>query len=258
MKRKLKYLVCVILAVLLAVSSTTAFAQTVLVQDNALEQVRQNTQIIVSELEKEGTSVLEQLNRQKTDYQQMLQAADSAGEREKIQELITQTDSFISQYEANSGSQGFYRAGEEVYAMAILSVIAYFNLKGYKLSSELLTFAANNKEKAFEAIYEPVNGALVKQSPVFHQIIKDPVGHGNSDFPNAGNKVQLDLYYSIHGFQYYIIQCGERVVIVDVYDYDGGDYKDMNSIGNVAVKTMSIAQTMGLLIPYTVWIDVPC
>lgn len=115
-----------------------------------------------------------------------------------------------------------------------------------------------NKEKAFEAIYEPVNGALVKQSPVFHQIIKDPVGHGNSDFPNAGNKVQLDLYYSIHGFQYYIIQCGERVVIADVYDYDGGDYKDMNSIGNVAVKTMSIAQTMGLLIPYTVWIDVPC
>lgn len=100
-------------------------------------------------------------------------------------------------------------------------------------------------------IYVPTNRVVVQNSSVVKSLIKSGRPSGSGEFPASGN---LDLYYSIHLFEY--TQTKTRFVLTDVYDYEHGDQSYGDSIAQVAVDTMADAQAAGIIVPYNIRITV--
>lgn len=239
-----------VITVLAIMIPSMAYAQepTQSATDSASNSMVANVQLIENELDREGTSVDKELTRARDAYRQQLSdPLTSAQDRVTLGSLIVTLDSQLASYEQYEQGHVIRGAFNPIYTPAVAAVTAYFQVKGYQLSSELLTHASTNT--TLNSTYHPLQatGSRVQASPVFTAIKTSDESSGTAAFPNTGDTVQKDLYYAIHAFSW--TKASGLVTIRDRYDFAPGD---STSIAGVAVNTMYEAQQAGVLIPYYV------
>ena len=181
------------------------------------------------------------------EYKNILSDATNDADVSIVENLILTLEEMLSEYQ-------MYKIGvlpykfHVIYSPAVSAVIAYFNSQGYSLAAELLTHAKNNT--SLNSNYFPVNGSIVKNSSVFKSIANGTKTSGSSRFNNVGGKIDKDLYYAIHNFDFTKSSPSSKIVrLCDRYDFAPGDY---SGIAGIAVDTMYKAQQAGVIVPYYV------
>lgn len=201
---------------------------------------------IEQELRTAQTSVISELDKMIVAYARIYNQSPDAAVQEKSQEIIDTLVELQDTYLAEKSSVCSY-ALHPIYAIEVASVIAYFNLKGYNLSAELLTHMKSNT--SLDSEYIPLYGGNVCESSVFQTIVDSQKTGGKGVFPNTGNKNDKDLYYAIHAFDF--TRLGMlTIVISDRYDFASD--KEYTSIAGVAISKMYQAQQDGYLTPFLV------
>lgn len=197
-------------------------------------------------LDEADTDVVSELQALVVKYR----ALDADGDDEKIQSLISAAEQSISDYISyKQGAQTYGVIGNAVYKAAVSTAVAYFNSKDYDLSAELLLHARDNGE--LDSIYVPEYGYLVAHSTVFQNIAYGTSVSGSASFPNSGDYIDKDLYYSIHAFSYTKPSADSTTVVLsDRYDFAEED--NISSVVDLAVDMMYKAQQAGVLTPFIV------
>ena len=176
-------------------------------------------------------------------------------ERERIQELIWQTDMLLKEYkEFNADStklSPLNQSIQEAYAVQVATVITWFSAKGYKLAAELLTHARYNTDTS--SWYCPVNGNRVKESYIYYLIWANPATEGDTTFWGGDSVADQDLYYALHDIHFGKTDAN-TLWISDWYDFES-DYKEYSSIAGVAIQVMVAAQGLGVITPYSIIIQ---
>lgn len=222
-------------------------------ESNADERVQQSINVIETTLFEQDTDVMSELENQLARYQTLYENAETDGERDQIFALIVSTEGMILDYTCYANGTPSVRRGIEhaVYSPAISAIVAYFNANNYNLSAELLSYARINNE--LNSFYHPVNGREVLSSPVFQEICKNDQLSGSARFPKEGRVNDMDLFYSLHQFDYAKFDDGRLVVIKDRYDfaYNAG----FAGLDNISVNLAYEAQEAGVLVPFYNIID---
>ena len=240
-----------LLAVSLLASVPTAFAADLhqSPDDISLEQA---ISAIDGELKTSGTSIEQELLSLKKQYLANASSSSSNDEYSGWLNLANGVDTLIadySRYETGVSPAANDPVNEAYLKTAVAAVVTWFTSKNYQLSAELLVTARNNTDE--NRTYVPSNQRIVQNSSVVRDLIDAGRPRGSGEFPASGN---LDLYYSIHLFNY--TRTTGRFTLTDVYDYEHGDESYGDSIAQVANDTMARAQAAGILFPYTVRVDV--
>lgn len=244
MKKKFKAFISCLLAVLMLVPTTVAFAATPPSED---EQIAKNIIAIEDELTANDTDVVTELSNMIAEYKALLNNPDETADVNTVQGLISTLEEMLDEYQMYQAGISTYKY-HAIYSPAVAAVVAYFNIKGYTLAAELLTHAKDNK--TLNSNYYPTNGSRVKQSSVFKSIANGKKTSGSASFPNSGSTVDKDLYYAIHAFDFTKSSASSKIVTIrDRYDFAPGDY---SGIAGIAVDTMFKAQQAGVIIPYYV------
>lgn len=252
MGKKLKKWIAV-LSVLAILCSVAPSLQLVSAESSADERVQQSINVIETTLSEQDTDVMSELEAQLARYQALYENAETDGEREQIFALIVSTEGMISDYTCYvNGTPSVGRGIEHaVYSPAISAIVAYFSANNYNLSAELLSYARINNE--LNSFYHPVNGREVLSSPVFQEICANDQLSGSARFPKEGRVNDMDLFYSLHQFDYAKFDGGRLVVIKDRYDfaYNAG----FVGLDNISVNLAYEAQEAGVLVPFYNIID---
>ncbi|WP_019913049.1 hypothetical protein [Paenibacillus sp. HW567] len=228
------------------------------ISDNQLtrSQVQQkltnNLNEIETYMETQGTTVLNELIKEKERLEKDLENEASESEKSKLADLIAGYDTNITEYEnyisqQNSSKGGFSTAGatDPVLSPAVSSVIAFFNLKGYLLASELLTYA---KQSSIGGSYTPYYKSQANGTAELARLRTTQSGSGSGAFSKGSSTKDNDLYYAIHNYNYN--WRNGTVSITDRYDYAVNP--EYQGIAGTAVNTMYLAQQSGVIVPYTV------
>ena len=158
------------------------------------------------ELEKNGTSVENELSKMRDEYISKLDDIDDEKIKQSANEIInTLNECMISETSIeNFGYKG-----------VMLAMIAFFNFTNWKLSAELLTHMMNNE--VTDSLYYPVNTDVLKKSTKFLELSSNiSKVSGDDNFDDNS-----DLNYSIHGFQYNKEYYSEDTIIFHLRDrYD--------------------------------------
>jgi len=212
--------------------------------------VRKNVEILENELKANNTDVVAQLQNQISRLKTKKNTVKNEKDKDKIDRLISTTESMVDMYNNDkSGITAQSKIDDPTIRDEIAAVVAYFDLKGYSLASELLEHAYDNDD--LDSIYSPVYGDRVEDSPVFKRIAKNSSKQGSDIFPNSGSTIQKDLYYAIHEFYY--LKNDSTITISDLYDFAPGTY---GGIAGVAINAMYEAQQLGVLVPFYTYIEV--
>ena len=254
-----KTIPAILLAICMSMTATAPFsavAETAFVDcEGAGTSPLQEMQKIETELSRNGTSVSGELYKQIEQYRELAKKAEGE-ELEKILSLIEKSEALLEKYQqvtACSVCSEYFANREDVLEAAIASVIGFFNMLGYRLSSELLTQMYANKR--LDSIYLPLNADRMMQTATIAEIKKKKIGAGSGAFANEGNEIQRDSYFSLHNFRYAKTSNG-TLAITDRYDYSAND--SFGVIQDIPIGLMYEAQEMGLLTPYyVVIIDKP-
>lgn len=238
MKKYIKTLFCVVLVGILII----------IPKDNSCamkeERLSESIFLLESNLEKNSSSVENEINKAVDNYHKILKTGQlSSEDKNKIIEQIEELQRQLSAYKKYKSGIRLMGKDNQVFLAAISSVNAYFLNKGYLLSSELLTHSTKNNK--VDSIYRPYNNELVKASPVFRKIKIGRQTHGSDSFPNTGSRLERDLYYSIHSFRW--TKKNYMVTIMDRYDFAYGSY---SGLAGIAVNTMYLAQQAGVVVPF--------
>ena len=173
------------------------------------------------ELEKNGTSVENELSKMRDEYISKLDDIDDEKIKQSANEIInTLNECMISETSIeNFGYKG-----------VMLAMIAFFNVADWKLSAELLTHMMNNE--VTDSLYYPVNTDVLKESTKFLELSNtiDYVS-GIGEFSDNS-----DLNYSIHGFQYNKEYYDEDTIIFHLRDRYDFDYINDDGYGLLAKK----------------------
>lgn len=221
---------------------------------------------IEHELTNKNTNVIDELNEKIRQYEAMLESEDAAEKRLKLINLIEQTNSLISQYDAFK-TENVVQSYSTKSAIGppipvvnpnlapsayVAAVISAFSALGYDLSAELTTVALTNKYVATE--YCPIFYSRVLSSQVLYDLATGTQTSGGSEFSkeNLFNTYAQDLYFAIRRFNYSKPSADSKTVqIIDTYDYDKEtDRKDEDTgIQGVAYDLMYNAQKAGVIHP---------
>lgn len=235
-KMKKNLILCT--AFMLSILSLHSVKAMEVVQYDAKEDVTTLNELI----DYEGIDIEYELTDSINLYKVLLNDAKDEETKTKLYDLIDGTTLLLDEYTANKK----LRANPA--NAAVVSVIAYFNNKGYSLSKELLVHATQNSNKY--STYKPVNGSVVKLLSIFRNIALGSSTSGSSSFPNQGSTAERDCYYAIHAFRYTKSSSSSRSVTVkDYYDFAKGDY---SGPAGIAVDAMYNAQINGSIVPFHV------
>lgn len=217
---------------------------------------------IESILDKKGTSVSFELNKQIERYRELAKNAQGQ-ELARLNCLIEGLTRLIENHQKVNGatvtkaqtkeaSRGEKKKKEladkeDVLQSAIASVISFFTTCNYLLSAELLTQMYVND--SLDSTYYPLNADRTLRSSAVSEIKNREVSVGTGAFENEGSEIQRDNYFSLHKFRYVKTKNG-TLVITDRYDYSKSD--NFGAIQNVPIQMMYEAQELGLLTPYYV------
>lgn len=220
--------------------ATAAFAE----EKDATAELIAEIAAIETRLEENGTDVVTELNGL------IAELNEKDTEDIRTQNLIATAKEAIADYESyKTGAQTRSVIGNAIYKAAVSTAVAYFNSNDYVLSAELLLHAKENT--VLDSVYEPTNGYLVCHSAVFRSIAEGTSVSGSASFPNSGDTIDKDLYYSIHAFSYTKPdETSTTVVISDRYDFAEED--NISSVVDLAVGIMYKAQQAGVITPFLV------
>lgn len=209
--------------------------------------------LIEEKLNSVGTSVISELKKQKIDYEELLDTADTQVEKEKILSLISTTEELIYDYQQSSSGIQLY-SDDEFHKQNVSAAIAFFKANGYKLSAELLTHARNNINS--DSNYYPVYGSEVMSSQVTYDCLTSSEIRGTGTFSKETehSSYETDLYYAIHEFYYikYTRNTINYIQIYDVYDFEKGKF---SGLLEYLVRLIYDAQEAGIITPFNVKIE---
>lgn len=203
--------------------------------------------LLEEEMSKNNTDVISELEKMELDYKEDLKKINSSDEEIKINRILSEITKMKIEY-------GLYKENGSMqrsiwYEASVTACITYFNMNGYKLSTELLVQAKVNKK--LDSYYNPSARALtsITQSSKYWEIRDGKSTSGSAAFPNFGSVSERDCYYAIHKFSYTKpSSSSKKVIITDRYDYD--NTKNYSGIEGVAVNAMYEAQQAGYLTPF--------
>ena len=205
--------------------------------------LQETTDNIEQELNAQGTSISQELNKLIVTYQTDAEKATSVEQKDQLLQLAQATKNILEKYERYGLLRGS-PAVEAKYALAIAAIVSWFNSQGYILSAELLTHADDNTNP--NSTYVPSYGYIVDYSSVTTAIRRGPGSNGTGIYSISDN---ADLHYSINKFNW--TKTSSQLVISDTYDYELGDPSYSNITGQ-AVNAMALAQKEGAIVPYSV------
>ena len=192
------------------------------------------------ELEKNGTSVENELSKMRDEYISKLDDIDDEKIKQSANEIINTLNecmiskTLIENFECK---------------LAMRAMIAFFNFTNWKLSAELLTHMMNNE--VTDSLYYPVNTDVLKESTKFLKLSSN-ISKVSDDGVFDDNS---DLNYSIHGFQYNKEYYNEDTIIFHLRDRYDFDYINDDGYGSLAKKGNNLLvkyQNEGLIKPYIV------
>lgn len=270
MKNK-KGLFLVFLSVLLILNCSMGYAITFDEQE-ILSNVNKNIETLEEYFESNGTSVIKELEKDKIRIEKLLENENDPVTIEKMKDQINGYDRLIDSYEFysredlskiyNEDSFDLYGVSHPVLSPAVASIVAYFTMNKYYLAAELLNHALYATKNS---TYEPYQGNRVKYTNEFGRLRQEIVssgrqsGQGSSSFPNKGSIEDRDLYYALHLYRYDYTKYNGRysLFIKDVYDFAvSSDANRYDRIAGTAINTMFMAQSMGVINPYNVLIEI--
>lgn len=200
-------------------------------EESLLLRAEKMLDYIDTELSKNNSNVVIELDKQVIKYESMLAVETSEEQRNKIQRLIETTRELTEENQAYSERNGyadneFYsdrghisRSNEVVYFEESLpATIAYFSLKGYDLAAELLTHMRDNTK--IYSLYEPVYGSRIIATQQFWDIANGSSTEGSNEFPYNVSVCEKDVFYSIGKYNFKKSENGKIVTITDTYDFE--------------------------------------
>ena len=211
------------------------------------------------------TDVITELNKQMEYYEKMLITA-SPEDCVKIRKIINGTKNLIDEFRLYKARKlfgiqlkGIYHA---IWTPAVAAIIAGFQVQGWDLAAELLTYSTIND--IYGSHYEPVNGWYIKYATYIRNTIAVSEMVVDEDkFPGPEfweyipipfgldcYKVDADAFYGIGGFTYrkvYHDDNNVNICIKDLYDYEiKGGYGLAESI----IYACYQAQLAGVIVPF--------
>ena len=205
--------------------------------------------ILENELEENNTTVLEQLNKQLTRYTDMLNN-ETYRDLDNIKSLIATTENLIEEYQKYANRNISRAPYHWKYTPIVSAAIAYFNIKDYILSAELLTHAKANNTSG--SLYKVEHTNVIESSDLFREIASGDVLRGSATFNSMESIIEADLRYSIHAFDFEKESYNSHGVrIIDVYDFST-DNPDFSETDNKAIKQIYDAQAAGAIIPFRI------
>lgn len=221
------------------------------------QKLTENINSIEKYMESQGTSVLKELEKEKERLETLLDKETSPDGKVQLTNLIQSYTKNIKEYEnylsqGKSSQGGISTSGvyDSVLSPAVSTVIAYFNVRQYYLAAELLTYA---KDRSTGGQYTPFFASQTNGTSEYVRLrnkvqSSGPSGSGSATFSKGSTTKDNDLYYALHKYNY--SWKNGSVTITDRYDYDVNP--EYNGIAGTAVNTMYLAQTLGVIVPYTV------
>ena len=134
MKKKFKAFISCLLAVLMLVPTTVAFAATPTSEN---EQLAKNIVAIEDELAANDTDVVTELSDMIAEYKAMLNNPDENIDVDNVQSLISTLEEMLDEYQMYKAGVSTYKF-HVIYSPAVAAVVAYFKVQGYSLAAELL------------------------------------------------------------------------------------------------------------------------
>lgn len=222
--------------------------------DNEIKlQMEQTIQMIEADLEKQNSSVLNELDIAIEFLEQEKSNSLTEEEADKLQALIDTAQELRNSYYLYSIGITPFGVSHPYYTPAVAAVASFFSSSGYLLAFELLIHAEENDDSG--STYRPVYGDRILRSLVIKQIMKNLQDvSGSASFEKGETIIDNDLYYAIHAFNYEFKYPPRVLTLTDTYDFEKNDRYE--GIAGTAVDTMYIAQMLGVLVPYTVVITV--
>lgn len=270
--KKFKLLITMVVSFLILTlfSSNIVKATTTLDLKENSEEMALATEAINSFEKDQDIDVIKELNKYLDELKRQLEQVKEE-EKKQIVELIIGVEDSISNFEEFKNTQDLPLKESEINSSSVLplpiihtraaasaavaSTIAYFKANGYNLSAELLTHARSNK--VVDSSYRPTsfNTKQIKNTTIFKNLIT--YIHSSSDRFTSNNS-NKDLYYSIHKFNYSVSGNGSSRVmsINDRYDFDSNSVYPP-SLGGIMINWMVIAQDLGVIKPYKLYITTP-
>ncbi len=207
-----------------------------------------------SYLESKHSSVLKELAKEKERLQTVIRLEDDHNQVQKLKNLIRNYSNMIDEYEEFLKNQNRsivpYGVDNPILSPAVSAIVAYFISQNYALAAELLTYA---KEESTGGTYSPALIAHVYDTKEYEKLrvwIRTKPS-GSSAFEKGSTVADNDLYYAIHGYDY--DYSGGSLTITDVYDFAPNSRYD--GLAGTAINTMYQAQTLGVIVPYDVEMD---
>lgn len=250
MKRTIVSVISCMLVILLLIQPVFALSAA---ETSGARLVEETVNVLEDELKANGTNVSLELHNMIDMYRDKAATVATDEESEQINGLIRTLEDLLAEYQLYDSGISTYKF-HPIYTPAVAAVIAYFNAKKYLLAAELLTHARENTDRV--SIYTPAYGARARNSEVVRNLAYGTAVSGSASFEPGDNPVDIDLYYSIHDFDFFKSSATSKVVnIFDTYDFkhDADAYK---TIPGTAVETMYKAQEAGYLTPYFVLFEV--
>lgn len=247
---------------------------------------------IEEDLKQQGTSVVDVLKEQRDDYNRKISNGTLSDNNNLLAEKVEALNEGIELYEKNNANSEmsvyssithyFYPRHVApdcqcesfslkpctsciIYTdvkMGVLAINAAFNMRGWKLASELMLH--NRANTVFDSDYYPENGYRVADATQIHgdlaqdKHIAYSFNHQSPGMFNGvfENVVDGDAYNALGKFYFIKNDAGNGNVNIDIIDrYDWNWHEDYG-IGDALNNTMFLAQGMGIVTPFYTKINI--
>ena len=247
---------------------------------------------IEEDLKQQGTSVVDVLKEQRDDYNRKISNGTLSDNNNLLAEKVEALNEGIELYEKNNANSEmsvyssithyFYPRHVApdcqcesfslkpctsciIYTdvkMGVLAINAAFNMRGWKLASELMLH--NRANTVFDSDYYPENryrvadatqihGDLAQDKHIAYSFNHQSPGMFNGVFENV---VDGDAYNALGKFYFIKNDAGNGNVNIDIIDrYDWNWHEDYG-IGDALNNTMFLAQGMGIVTPFYTKINI--
>lgn len=267
--KKIIRLELVILAILLLIP-TIAMAKDDFTNYNIEYQCMETINNIENILRSEETTILNELIKIREEYSKIILSEDDEIKMKELDLKIEVLDEEINLFERlnNIGliegeSNVFYNTQylDRVTSIspnaiaikgAIASMKAYFSIRGFALSKELLEYSQINTSPT--RLYVPDNKMVLRVSDIVSELKKQPSGSGGtSRFPYGPAMMTADAHFAINKFRWRR-GIGTKLHIYDRYDFESDPNSSYNDIVNHGVSIMVEAERLGII----TYFDVQC
>lgn len=232
------YLFLINFILLMLIFTSNVYASTT--EDIFIDAVDDLSVEINNILDTNNTSVSNEIDNLISDYERIIDSTTNSVLINKSQYLINS----ISQTFLNS--RNINESNVEFKARNIINeCVALFSFCGWKLATELLIYYINNSSSAI--VYNPIHWNDVIGSNDVNNILSQNIHSGTGYFSLSED---YNLYFALraYSFEKSMNYC-DAIIIYDTYDFDA---ESGNTFYSKIINVLSMAEDLGLYIPYGV------